>query len=306
MVKRINSEKWGISLQGQKQDFVEMLHQQFELAKDLGVKELQIDLRKIDLRNMPPNLIDLIKDELLKFKRERPEINISFHGKTPRINESSLEIENIKRFQMEIDLVIEVGVNIYTLHPPSIYSDVFYRLSPEQQEILLQNYANFLAQSIKKALDSGREMVIAIENMPAGKGKFGQSIEEIILLLNEVERVLKQKYGMFFRDAERFVGVTLDVNHALHGINDVLTMEETFRNWLKNLGRRIKAFHFYCHTDPNVFRRKFIRFLKLYEEYGLDVPIYLESKKSIEKTREIFLIGREIISHHDYQEPKLK
>lgn len=301
MVKRINSEKWGISLQGQKQDFVEMLHQQFELAKDLGVKELQIDLRKIDLRNMPPNLIDIIKDELLEFKRELPEVNISFHGKAPRINESSFELENIKRFQMEIDLVIEVGANIYTVHPPSISSATFHRLSPEQQEKLLQAYANFLAQSIKKALDSGREIVIAVENMPAGKGKFGQSIEEIILLLNKVKTILEQKYGVVPQDAERFVGVTLDVNHAIHGINDVLTMEETFRNWLKNLGKRIKTFHFYCHTDPNVFRRRFSRFLKLYEEYGLDSPIYLESKKSIEKTREIFLIGREIISHYDYK-----
>jgi len=285
LVRKRLLENWGISLQGQAQESVDILRQQFDLAKNLRLKEWQVDFR-----GRP---FDLIEDELLKFRQESPATNISFHGETPQINEGSLNIRNIERLHKEINLAIEVGSDIYTVHPPSISREIFYRLSSEQQGVLLQNYAIFFAKSIKQALDSGKQIVVAVENMPAGEDKFGQSIEEVSLLLNKIGEILNKQYNMSSQDIERFVGLTLDVNHALHGAVDVLAREKILRSWFESLGKRIKAFHIYCPTNQEGFQHKFGQFLKLYKEYGIDAPIYLESKKSLEKTREIFLFGKE-------------
>jgi endonuclease IV len=285
LVRKRLLENWGISFQGQAQESIDMLRQQFELVKNLRLKEWQVDLRERSL--------NLIEDELLKFRQESPATNISFHGETPQINEGSLDIRNIERLRQETNLAVEVGSDIYTVHPPSISREIFYRLSSEQQGVLLQNYANFFAESIKQALDSGKQLVVAIENMPAGEDKFGQSIEEVSLLLNKIDEILNKQYNISSQDIERFVGITLDVNHALHGAVDVSAREKILRSWFDGFGKKIKAFHIYCPTNPEGFQHKFGQFLKLYKEYGIDAPIYLESKKSLKKTREIFLVGKE-------------
>lgn len=279
-------ENWGISFQSQAQESAAILSQQFELAQNLGLKEWQVDLRG----DRP---LGLIREALLKFKQESPTTNISFHGETPQIDDKSLDIRNVERLREEINLAIETGSDIYTVHPPSISRETFYQLPPEQQEAFLRKYAAFFAESIKQALDSGKQIVVAIENMPAGKTQFGQDVEEIWRLINKLDEVLEKQYNIQPQDVERLVGLTIDVNHAIHGVVDPAERERILRRWFESFGKRIEAFHIYCHTSPESFQQKFSQFLRLYEEYEIDAPIYLESKKPIEKTKEIFLAGRE-------------
>lgn len=285
LVRQRLLENWGISFQAQVEESAAMLSQQFELAKKLRLKELQVDLRG-------DRSLGLIRKALLKFKQESPTTNTSFHGETPQIDEELLDIRNTEKLGEEINLAIETESDIYTVHPPSVSSETFHRLPHQRQEALLQNYAAFFADSIRRALALGKQLVVAIENMPAGKTQFGQNVEEIGRLINKLDEILEKQHNIKPQDIERFVGLTIDVNHALHGAVELAEREKILRNWFESFGKRIKAFHIFCPTNPEGFQQKFSQFLKLCKEYGIDTPLYLESKKPIKKTEEIFLVGR--------------
>jgi sugar phosphate isomerase/epimerase len=249
---------------------------------------MQIDLRSRDD-------LDSIREKLLAFQEGSPLTNISLHGTTPLIDAETLGVKDGEKLRQAIRLAIECGCDMYTVHPPKISREIFSNLMPEQQKTIIDAYATFFAESIKRAVDSKKSLVVAIENMPTkgGGGGFGQSPEEIKAVVGRVVETLVEQHGFGSFDAERFVGVTFDVDHALIGA-DPGRQETVIREWLDALGSKIKAFHIYAPSGPGLgFDQKLSQFLKLYKEYGLDVPIYLESKQKPETTRDVFLSGRE-------------
>jgi sugar phosphate isomerase/epimerase len=289
LIKQRLLENWGISFSSREKDKTPLsIEEQLAIAKVLEIKELQIDLRN-------RSEIDLIREKLSEFQKESPSTNTSLHGETPHIDEATLGIKNIEKLNQEIQLAIESGSDIYTVHPPHISREIFSNLTPEQQKTIIGNYSAFFAESIKKAVDSQKSLVVAIENIPAKgeSGGFGQNPEEIKLMIDNVVEILEKQHNLDPQEAERFVGVTLDINHALTEA-EPSKREEIMRKWFDNLGGKIKAFHIYSPSSTGLeFDQKLSQFLRLYKEYGLDAPIYLESKQKPEATKEVFLSGRE-------------
>lgn len=289
LIKHRLLENLGISFSAKSKEKMPFsIEEQLATAQELGLKELQVDLRS-------RSDIESTKEALLEFRRKSPETNTSLHGDTPKIDESTLELKNVDKLRQEIELATETGSDIYTVHPPSISHELFSQLPEEQQAKIIDSYATFYAESIRRAIDSGKLLVIAIENMPAKgeAGSWGQSPEEINLLVHKTMETLESRYGVEPKDSERFIGVTLDINHALAttGWNE---REAVMREWIDVLSEKIKAFHVYSPSSPGAeFDQKLGQFIKLYKEYGLDTPIYLESKHASEATKNVFLSGQQ-------------
>lgn len=279
-------DNWGISFSSRLKDKTHIpIEDQLAIAKEVKPQELQIDLRG------RPDL-DHIKKNILQFQQESGATNMSLHGETPQIDEFTFEIKNIERLRQEIQLAIKTGSDIYTIHSPHIPKEAFAKLSLERQECILQTFSSFVAESIKQALDAGQFLSVAIENIPVKgeEGKIGHSIEDINSILDRVVKILDAQYGLDPQDVERYIGVTLDINHALtKGDNP----ETIMRQWFDSFGKKLKAFHIYSPSSPSPeFDHKLSQFIKLYKEYGIDAPIYLESKQTPIATGEVFLAGR--------------
>lgn len=289
LIKQRLLENFGISFSAKsKEKTLFSVEEQLAVARELGLKELQVDLRS---RSDAVN----IKDALLEFKTKFPKTNISLHGETAQFDKSTFELKNANKLRQEIELAIEIGSDIYTIHPPSISRKLFSRLSEEQQAKIIDNYATFYAGSIKHAIDSDKPLTVAVENMPAKgeTGSWGQSPEEINLLVNKITEILNNQYDINPKDTERFVGITLDISHAL-ATTSWNEREAVMRKWFNTFGTKIKAFHIYSPSNPGIeFNQKLSQFIKLYKEYGSDSPIYLESKHKPETTKNVFLYGQQ-------------
>lgn len=285
MTKERLIQNWGISFSSKHKDGNTVtVEDEIRLAQDLDLHNVQIDLKDKD--------VSALRRKLLEFVRANDEnLSVSLHSEIPQIDEETLGVKNAEKIEEEIDLAVTLGAKVFTIHPPNISKKLFDSISGNQRESIIENYCVFLSKAVMSVLKSGKSLTIAVENLPAkGEGgNFGQTPEEIKILIDRIKDILTVRMGIEPSEVDKFVGITLDVNHALSGKTET---QEELTSWIKILFGSVKAFHVYAPGEVDQkFNERFDLVMSLCREYGIDVPIYLESKQDLRTTKKVFLEG---------------
>lgn len=232
-----------------------------------------------------------------KVRKEHPNIEISFHTKTPSIKDRN--IQNRKQLQLDIEMVIQSGGGILSIHPGAKTQTEFneFNLLP----ILAQYFAQLIVMSNPRKL-THPPIVLAIENLPTkqAEGCWGQTIHEISQLIKETRKIVICEYGYDSKLAEISVGMTLDVSHALSGLTDHYHEEQIIRDWMEYFRYDIRCIHIFA---PKEINKKFVRRFKfvtsiyseLVNKFGISFPLYLESKQDLNTTEKSFQAARKLL-----------
>lgn len=264
-----------------KEGGINSLQEQITLAEEMGLARIQLDFRN-------RNLEDILgaKDAMLEYRRSHPDVAISIHGETPKIDDSTLDFKNHKLTLGEIEFLQEMSGESYTVHPPQINFKFFNELPEDVREKILQNYANMFAEAVLKAIGSDKRFSLAFENMSktGEEGSWGQNVEDILMLIKKVENVIIEK-GIESEVARSFVGATLDVNHALHGYKPE-DYDGILYSWFTKLGEYLKVVHLYTPSDAGEdFKRKCKVSLELAAQYNPNALLFMETKQKPDATK---------------------
>ncbi len=258
------------------------IEEALSVALEPGLNHLQVDFRN---RTLSSDDRSRLKD----FVAGHPDLQFSVHGKSWVINDNLDVIDN-EEINNDLEVAMELNCGPYTIHPPEFSDPTIAKevgSSPSQLEKVIDNYAHRLAEIIKQAEAEGNHRFsVAVENVPMVNNEF------TIDVLKQVIEKVKAQLPAELHDR---IGITLDVNNALHfsvesGNETADTArKEDLKGWFDAFGQDIKCFHLYCpeEADPAyLYKMSFLR--GLYDEAGLSVPVFLESKKSSETTKRVF------------------
>ncbi len=262
------------------------LQEQIECFEELGLRGVQFDFR-----NRMSHAKDAMGETLSTFRELHSDVAISLHGETPKIDEDTLAIKNAEILEKELDIAKGIEAESFTVHPPSVSQELFETATAEERNKVITHYASLFAEKIKVAINEGKRFSVAIENMPAegADGAWGQTPEDIKLLIQSIEHQLVKKYDVHPDVAHEYVGATLDVNHALAAVDNVSDFESVLEGWFQELAEYIKVIHLYTPGDVNSnLMNKFNMTLDLAARYSPDVHVFLESKQKPEITKKVF------------------
>ncbi len=268
------------------------LDQQVGLAHEMHLPAVQFDLRNRTDEEVMSSL-----DRLKSFREQNAESSISMHGETPKIDHSTLEISNGERIKKELELTRSLGGESHTIHPPNVSSGVFEHAPEEVRRTVVENYARLFTQSLKASIDDGTDFSIAIENMPTkgSDGAWGQSPEELELLISTVSEVVSSELGIGTEEVLEHVGMTFDINHALHGVEDEKAADFILGEWFARLGKHIRVVHVYMPSgETDSFAHKYKKSIELAALHAPHGRIFLESKNGADSTRQIYASAKEI------------
>jgi endonuclease IV len=263
---------------------------QVKLAEEMNLSAVQFDFR-----NRDDEEIEQSKTALSNYRKAHHDVALSMHGETSKIDETNLDFKNKQRTFGEIEFLQEISGESYTVHPPSINQKVFKELPDDARNRIIKNYSDMFAQVIKKAFGGEKKFSIAIENMPVkgNGGAWGQSIEDILLLLKKVEQSIIEQ-GVDPLIAHGYVGATLDVNHALHDANPK-DYRNILESWFKGLGDYLKVVHLYApSSNGEEFEEKYELCLELASQFNPNAKIFMESKQNPEVTKELYNSAKQI------------
>ncbi|QQR82625.1 TIM barrel protein [Candidatus Campbellbacteria bacterium] len=255
------------------------------LAETLGLPSVQFDFRK----RSEEEIIEAC-DTLRAFREAHPDVDISIHGETPKIDPETLEIQNKKHMSTTLEYASELGIESYTMHPLALRDQLWKELSAEAQHALLTHYASLCAQSFTNHVtENTPSCSIAIENMPkkGAEGAWGQTPEDIHTLVQYISEYCMAN-GVTTETVEDHIGITLDINHALHDV-DPADWEAELTSWFKIFGTRIRVIHLYAPSHyGETLNTKYQLVLDLAARYSPDAHVFLESKQDTEKTAEVY------------------
>lgn len=226
------------------------------------------------------------------FRKNNPDMALSLHGESPKINEDDAGMKNQERITYELSLATLLSAESFTVHPPSINFKLYSELDGKTQDTIIDSYASVFAEYLEKVNGSEKVFCVAIENMP-GKGDggaYGQTPDELNTLISRIKTLLLNK-GILPERIEESLGVTLDINHALHDIeND--HYEEVLEHWFGTLGQKIRVIHLYTPSKyDSVYAGKYELVLNLAARYSSRARILMESKQSFEVTKNVYEAG---------------
>ena len=289
----------GVSFQGEKELEItspEIIEKQLEMIAQSDVKFFQLHLLKVyDLEST--------KSIVKSFREKHPDINMSFHVNTPILSEAG-EVENQETIKKQLELSQSGDIiTLHAVHPGSLLEkrnvtvdeqDTFRRLDEKQKEFLIEKSAEFFAEIITELATQRRKLSFAVENV-------GQTIEEMKSILDKTKTTLVRNYGFNATEAEESIGVTLDINHVLHGVKDKPEAEQVnvVDEWISKLQQDIRCFHIsvpkLTGEKEKKFQEKIRIFNELYNKHSLEAPVYLESKRPTETTKQALNLVKEVI-----------
>lgn len=289
----------GVSFQGEKGLEVispEKIEEQLEMIKQSDIKFSQFHLTKIDD-------LEGTKSVIQNFREKHPDIDISFHISTPVLSETG-EIENQEIIGKQIELAQSGDIiTLHAIHPGSLLEkrdvtvdeqDAFCSFDEKHRELLVEKSAEFFAEIIAEFTAQQRKLPFAVENV-------GQTIEEIKSLVDKTRAALVKNYGFNATEAEKSIGVTLDANHVLHSVKDKPETEQinAVNEWISKLRQDIRCFHIsvpdLTEEKERGFQKKIQIFNELYNKFSLEAPVYLESKRPTETTKQALNSVKEVI-----------
>jgi hypothetical protein len=278
-------ESFGVALCAKLKDgSTAQLSEQIDFVEKMRPSAIQFDFRNRTLEEIQQS-----KQSLHQLVERNPNMRLSIHGETPKINESDLSIKNLERIAFELNLVDDLKTESFTIHPPSINTKLFQEASEEIREKILENYSTPFVNQIIHTINLGQTLCIAIENMPTKgeEGSFGQTPEELKVLLSSIEARLVES-GIDQQTSSEHIGITLDINHALHGV-DPEEYEQKLTEWFVQLKNDIKVIHLYTPSEMgNDIENKHNLVLDLAAKYSPDTQLFLESKQNLETTENIY------------------
>ncbi len=263
---------------------------QTKLAEEMNLSAVQFDFR-----NRTDKEIEQSKVMLADYKKTHPDVAISIHGETPKINEADLSFKNKNRTLREIGFLQQLSGESYTVHPPSISQKLFKELSDDARSQIIENYSGIFVQAVKSASGSESKFSLGIENMPVKgeDGSWGQNVEDILMLVKRIEQDIVEQ-GIDFKIAHEYVGATLDISHALHGA-DPKEYKNILESWFKKLGDYLRIIHLYTPSNPNEeFNEKYRLCLDLASQFNPNARLFMESKQSPEITKELYNSTKQI------------
>ena len=286
-------EGFGVTLCAKQKDGeIIPLEDQIELAEKMDTSSVQFDFR-----NRTDEEIDRSAENLIKYRQEHPDMNLSIHGETPQIEAATLKLRNSDRTAKELILVQDLASESYTVHPPSINSKLFSGLPQETKDEIVGNYCSIFTEAIEKAVAAKKSFSLAIENMPnkGDEGSWGQTVDDIMLLIRKIESTLVSK-GIDPTTAREYVGATLDINHALHD-TETENYGDVLKSWFEGLGDYLKVIHLQAPSSiDRKFTEKCILSLELAARFNSNARLFMESKRNPETTEEIYKKSREFMS----------
>lgn len=274
----------------QKDESLAVLSDQIETAETIRPAAVQFDFRNRSIQE-----IREAQDTLVGLRDSLPGMDLSIHGESPKIDEGTLSIKNSDRIQEELDVLMLVNGESYTVHPPSVSEEKFKQAPAHVRETVVRNYADTFSSAIVKAIGEDKKFSIAIENMPVKgpDGTWGQQVEDVLALIGAVESSLVEQ-GVDIDIAREYVGATLDVNHALHTI-EAHQYERVLRPWFEQLQDRLRVVHLYMPAEYGVdLEEKYKLTLNLASEYCPEARIFIESKRDKETTKNIYSKVRKV------------
>ena len=289
--RRELKDNFGIALSTRQKEGENMsLENQVEVAGQLELPSVQFDLR-----NRTTDEIHQALEALHTYKELHSFGHISIHGETPRIDESNLSFKNKDRITGELYLVQELLGESYTVHPPAINAKMFSGLPQDVQEKIIDNYSSIFVEAIQKAVVDKKKFSLAIENMPnkGDEGAWGQTVEDVLFLIKKIESTLVEQ-GIDPDLAHEYVGATLDVNHALHGV-EPKDAKAVLESWFKNLGEYLKVVHLHTPSSPSEsFVTKYEWALEFASQYNPRARLFMESKQDAQITTDIYRAAKEV------------
>jgi hypothetical protein len=259
------------------------IQEQIKLAEEIGLRFVQFDFRHI-----PPEEMISTREALMEYRRQNPETQITIHGDNPLINPEELNFINEEKIRSEMDLLLDIKGDSYTVHPPAINSKTFEQATPGQKERIMHNFAHMFFVLLERLSQHDENFCIAFENMPNKglEGSWGQTIDNMLFLLDTIRRAAV-KVGIPDHLIGEHLGVTFDVNHALHGISEE-EYSTTLESWFSELGESIRVIHIYVPSKfNNDFRFKLDKCQELASKFSPKARIYLESKQSAGITKSL-------------------
>lgn len=257
---------------------------------------LSLNSVQFDFRNRTSDEISAATESLLRYRETHPDVAISIHGETPKIEESTFGYKNMARSIAELDLLQEISGESYTVHPPSINHKLFNDIPDAAREKIIHNYANMFAAAIKKSILNGKKFSLGIENMPTkgDEGSWGQNIEDILFLVKEIEQAII-RLEIDSELAQGYLGVTLDVNHALHGAEPGEYVS-ILNKWFEGLGKYLKVVHLYTPAVPGKdFEEKYKLSLELASRFNPNARLFMETKQNSAITERLYSVAKQIV-----------
>ena len=269
---------------------------QIELAGEINAPAIQFDFRDRTLEE-----IKGFASLLLDYRNLNPYSSISIHGDTPDFSDTDLTVLNYERIREELRFLQDIVGDSYTVHPPLISSLVFKHLPEDVQNGLIENYAHVFVEAIKEAVEHNNKFCISIENMPHGSSDdlFGQSIEELLLLIKKIREDLP-RHGISEEIAKNYIGITLDINNALNDV-EIVDYRLILRRWFRGLGENIKVV--YVNVPSNltaIFVDKYNLAIEFTARYSPHAHIMLKSKHNSETTIRIYKASKEFTEEDVY------
>jgi hypothetical protein len=201
--------------------------------------------------------------------------------------------------QKSFDAYVEqqCRMRIYGLNPLKvglIIQKLFNELVQIDKQKLIDIYCDTFVQSIIKAIEKDRQFSVAIENMPqkGDDGSYGQNVDDILSVINKIENKLAG-LGVDSEVAGKYVGATLDINHALHDVTEQ-EYASVLEEWFKRLGGYLRVIHLYTPSQfDSKYQEKYNLCLDFASQFSPNARLFMESKQSPEVTRAIYLQTRE-------------
>ncbi len=224
-----------------------------------------------------------------ELKKNNPDALLSIHSSAPKFESlTNPAIKNSEKLLKDLEDAANADCGLVTIHPPEVPMVVWSEASEENQAEGVASLARFYAQAVAAANRSGKKLELAVENLPAkgNEGNWGQTPEQISLILEKTREVLVTQFGYKAEDAIAAIGMTLDIGHAL--AENKLEAESVLSKWLKELGQDIKCFHVGADSNLPMMEVKLRLLRELCEKYQIEVPIFLESKVDLATTEDIY------------------
>lgn len=228
-------------------------------SNKLSIKNIELMVRNdgkdIDYKNLP----DLYNG------------NIIFH--LPSINISQTNLKNIKQ---TLSNIMNDKIKLLTIDASTLLYDTYEWSTTEEQQNYLKNIAKGIASLCTYKID------IAIENPDLYKNNmlFGKSYSNLSDLLVYVRNVLVEEYGYTREDANKRVGVSLNITNLIN-TNEISNINK----WLKVFYNDLKCIKIGKLDNILPLLNQLLDIIVENEE---ETPIILETKDELEDINNVY------------------
>jgi hypothetical protein len=243
-MSKVHPSRLGVSLSSKdKLGNVMFLSERLNQVLELGTNNVQIDLRHSNIEDL---------GIIHSFAHDNPQINLSVHTSTPKLDSETGQISNKEVILKQISAVIHSNHTLITIHAPAV---------KRADQPSVNTFASFLSE----IAINYKNVIIGVENRPIkDEALFGENPKDFVDLISLTQPI----------------GITLDIDHA---------KPENLDKWIRQLSDNIIAVHIAVPSEIDKDSiAKFNMYIDEISQIKNDFPIYLESKQSWPITKKVY------------------